>query len=69
VTRQTHSNLFNGHTELSADMAIRFEKAFGIRADILTRMQVNYDIAQQASARADDQTTTHSKRTKRPAID
>ena len=27
VTRQTLSNLFNGHTALSADMAIRFEKA------------------------------------------
>jgi len=58
----------NGHTALSADMAIRFEKAFGIRADTLMRMQVNYDIA-QARARADDQTTTHSKRTKRPVID
>ena len=28
VARQTLSNLFNGHTSLSADMAIRFEKAF-----------------------------------------
>jgi len=26
VTRQTLSNLFNGHTSLSADMAIRFAR-------------------------------------------
>ena len=53
VTRQTLSNLFNGHTGLSADMAIRFEKAFGIKADTLMRMQIAYDLA-QARARADD---------------
>ena len=53
VTRQTLSNLFNGHTSLSADMAIRFEKAFGVRADTLMRMQTTYDMA-QARARADD---------------
>ena len=53
VTRQTLSNLFNGHTALSADMAIRFEKAFGVRADTLMRMQTAYDMA-QARARADD---------------
>ena len=53
VTRQTLSNLLNGHTGLSADMAIRFEKAFGINADTLMRMQTNFDMA-QARARADD---------------
>ena len=53
VPRQTLSNLFNGHTALSADMAIRFEKAFGVRADALMRMQTAYDMA-QARARADD---------------
>ena len=53
VTRQTLSNLFNGHTSLSADMAIRFEKAFGIKADTLMRMQTTFDMA-QARARADD---------------
>ena len=53
VTRQTLSNLFNGHTAPSADMAIRFEKAFGVRADTLMRMQTAYDMA-QARARADD---------------
>jgi antitoxin HigA-1 len=52
VTRQTLSNLFNGHTALTADMAIRFEKAFDIKADILMRMQSAYDLA-QARAHAD----------------
>ena len=53
VTRQTLSNLSNGHTALSAEMAIRFEKAFGIKADTLMRMQTTYDLA-QARAYADD---------------
>lgn len=53
VTRQTLSNLFNGHTALSAEMAIRFEKAFGVRADTLLRMQTAYDLA-QARAHADE---------------
>ncbi len=53
VTRQTLSNLFNGHTALSAEMAIPFEKAFGIKADTLMRMQMTFDMA-KARARAGD---------------
>ena len=53
VSRQALSNLFNGRASLSADMAIRFEKAFGIKADTLMRMQATFDLA-QARARADD---------------
>lgn len=53
VSRQTLSNLFNGRAALSAEMAIRFEKAFGIRADTLMRMQAAFDMA-QARAHADD---------------
>ena len=34
-------------------MAIRFEKAFGVKADTLMRMQTTYDMA-QARARADN---------------
>lgn len=45
VTRQAMSNLLNGRSNLSADMAIRFEKAFGIRADSLLRMQAAHDLA------------------------
>ena len=53
VSRQALSNLFNGRAALSAELAIRFEKAFGIKADTLMRMQTAYDMA-QARAHADD---------------
>jgi addiction module HigA family antidote len=46
VSRQNMSLLLNGHASLSAMMALRFEKAFGISADTLLRMQVAYDLAQ-----------------------
>lgn len=46
VTRQAMSALLNGHAGLSAEMAIRFEKAFGLKADTMLRMQTAYDLAQ-----------------------
>jgi len=46
VSRQNMSALLNGRAALSAMMALRFEKAFGIKADTLLRMQVAYDLAQ-----------------------
>ena len=49
VSRQALSTLLNGNAGLSADMAIRFEKAFGVRADTLLRMQTTYDLAQARS--------------------
>jgi addiction module HigA family antidote len=45
VTRQAMSNLLNARAGLSADMAIRFEKAFGVKADTLLRMQTTYELA------------------------
>ena len=39
------SSLLNGRSGLSAEMAIRFEKAFGLRADTLLRMQAAHDLA------------------------
>ena len=39
VTRQAMSNLLNGKAALSAEMAIRFEKAFGVRDETMLRMQ------------------------------
>jgi addiction module HigA family antidote len=45
VSRPGMSALLNGHAGLSAEMALRFEKAFGIRADTLLRMQAAYDLA------------------------
>lgn len=44
VTRQAMSNLLNGKAGISAEMAIRFEKAFGIRAETLLRMQMSHDL-------------------------
>lgn len=46
VSRQNMSALLNGRAAMSAMMALRFEKAVGIKADTLLRMQVAYDLAQ-----------------------
>jgi addiction module HigA family antidote len=46
ITRQALSALVNCHVGLSADMALRLEKAFGVRMDTLLRMQTVYDIAE-----------------------
>lgn len=51
--RQSMSKLLNGRQGLSADMAIRFEKAFGLRADTLMRMQAAHELA-EARAHEDD---------------
>jgi antitoxin HigA-1 len=53
VSRQAMSMLLNGRSGLTADMAIRFEKAFGLQADTLCRMQSAHDLA-LARARQDD---------------
>jgi antitoxin HigA-1 len=43
VRRATLSDLVNGKAGLSAEMALRIEKAFGISMDMLLRMQAWYD--------------------------
>ena len=53
VSRPAMSNLLNGNAGLSAEMAIRFEKAFGVSADTLMRMQTAYDLAQARSHESD----------------
>lgn len=45
VSRPALSRLLNGGASLSPEMALRFEKAFGLRMDTLLRMQTSYDIA------------------------
>ena len=52
VSRQNMSVLFNGHASLTAVMALRFEKAFGISADTLLKMQAGHDLAQARSQEA-----------------
>jgi addiction module HigA family antidote len=46
ISRPTLSSLLNGTAGLSGDMALRIEKAFGVKMDTLMRMQSSYDIAQ-----------------------
>src|ERR1700761_1395158 len=46
VSRPTLSSLLNGKAGLSGEMALRIEKAFGVKMDTLMRMQSSYDIAQ-----------------------
>ena len=53
VSRQAMSMLLNGKAGLSADMAIRFEKAFGVKADTLLRMQTSYELARARQHEAD----------------
>jgi addiction module HigA family antidote len=45
VSRPTLSSLLNGKADLSGDMALRIEKAFGVKMDTLMRMQSSYNIA------------------------
>ena len=49
VARPTLSSLLNAKADLSGDMALRFEKAFGVDMEILMRMQNSHDIARTRS--------------------
>jgi antitoxin HigA-1 len=46
ITRQQLHNVIAGRSNVTPEMAIRFEKAFGSTADTWLRMQMNYDLAQ-----------------------
>jgi addiction module HigA family antidote len=46
VSRPVLSSLLNGKADLSGNMALRIEKAFGVKMDTLMRMQASYNIAQ-----------------------
>jgi addiction module HigA family antidote len=46
VTRPALSAMVNERANLSPEMALRIEKAFGVSMDTLMRMQTSYDIAQ-----------------------
>ncbi|MBI5814672.1 MAG: HigA family addiction module antidote protein [Nitrospinae bacterium] len=46
VSRPALSTLLNGRASLSPEMAMRFEKAFGLKMDTLVRMQTAYDITE-----------------------
>ncbi len=53
VRRATLSALLNGNAALSAEMALRIEKAFDISMDMLLRMQAWHD-ASEMRARANE---------------
>lgn len=46
ITRQQLHNVVAGRSNVTPEMAIRFEKAFGSTADTWLRMQMNYDLSQ-----------------------
>jgi antitoxin HigA-1 len=46
VSRPALSSLLNRRASLSGEMALRIEKAFGVKMDTLMRMQAAFDIAQ-----------------------
>jgi antitoxin HigA-1 len=45
VGRPALSAVLNGRASLSPEMALRFEKAFGISMELLLKMQLQFDIA------------------------
>jgi len=62
ITRKALSDLLNGHSGVSPDMAIRLEKVFGTTADSWLRLQMQRDLW-QARQRSD-----HIQVTKRYAV-
>ena len=53
VSRQALSNLVNGKSRMSVEMAVRLEKAFGFTAKTWIHLQTAYDIA-RAREREDE---------------
>jgi len=46
ISRKQLSDVVNGRAGISAEMAIRLDKAFGGSADVWVRLQAAYDLAQ-----------------------
>lgn len=59
VSRPTLSSLLNGRSDLSCIMALRIEKAFGIKMETLMRMQVSLDIARARDREHEIQVSRH----------
>ena len=55
VRRATLSDLLNGHSSLSPEMALRIEKAFQVSMDLLLRMQAWYDAARMRARESEVQ--------------
>jgi addiction module HigA family antidote len=52
VRRATLSDLIDGNAALSAEMALRIEKAFGVRMETLLNMQAWHDATRCGKGRA-----------------
>ena len=52
VSRQAASLLLNERTDLSSEMALRIEKAFGPKMEHLMRMQLAFDLTRQREGEA-----------------
>jgi addiction module HigA family antidote len=63
VSRPTLSSLLNEKADLSGDMALRFEKAFGVDMDTLMRMQNSFDIVRTRSREKTIQVERYKPRT------
>ena len=46
IGRQALGSVLNGRAAMSAEVALRFEKAFGVSAGLLLRMQAAYALAE-----------------------
>ncbi|HTT83001.1 MAG TPA: HigA family addiction module antitoxin [Rhizomicrobium sp.] len=46
VRRATLSDVVNGKASMTAEMAFRLQKAFGVEADLLLRMQNQFELAE-----------------------
>ena len=66
VTRPALSALLNERANLSPEMALRIEKAFGVRMDTLMRMQNAYDIAQARSREGEIHVQRYSPKEEKP---
>jgi addiction module HigA family antidote len=63
ITRAALSAFLNERADLSPDMAIRIEKAFGVSMDTLMRMQNSFDIAQAHKKEGEIQVTRYVPKT------
>lgn len=49
VSRPTLFRLLNAKADLSGDLALRFEKAFGVDLETILRMQNSFEVARTRS--------------------
>jgi addiction module HigA family antidote len=67
VTRPALSALLNARAALSPEMALRIEKAFGVKMDTLLRMQTAFEIAEVRLHEADIKVSPFTPKTKAPS--